>query len=133
MSLVNNGVNLLNHSLIRGAQPQVPAQQPRKPSEFWLNIGVNAGDEFISLPVGLPLDDMKPARTGSGKSDWQQMAQAKNLLLEQLQQLGAMMEPGTEQELTLTVRLRRTAQHIEPPADENPLAAAVMAALMGGK
>lgn len=133
MALINNGANLLNNSLIRGAQTPAASQQPRKPSEFWLNIGVQAGNEFISLPTGLPLDDMKPARANTNNADWNQMAQAKNLLLEQIQQIAAQMEPGAEHELTLTVKLRRTAQNSEPAAADNPLAAAVMAALLGGK
>ena len=132
MAIVNNGSNLLNNSLIRSAQSPAPtSQQPRKPSEFWLNIGVQAGNEFISLPTGLPLDDMKPARANTNNADWNQMAQAKNLLLEQIQQIAAQMEPGAEHELTLTVKLRRTAQNNEPAAEDNPLAAAVMAALLG--
>lgn len=132
MTILNNGSNLLNNSLIRGAQNPVSNHaQPRKPSEFWLNVGVQAGSEFISLPVGLPLDDMKPAKANTNNAEWNQIAQAKNVLLEQIQQIAAQMEPGAEHELTLTVKLRRTAQNNEPASENNPLANAVLAALLG--
>lgn len=129
MAVLNSA--LTSSSLVKGnnASNQNP-QQPRKPSEFWLNVGVQAGEEFISLPVGLPLDDMKPARANTNNSEWNQMAQAKNTLLEQLQLLAAQLEPGKEVELNLTVQLRRAAQNDEPAKNDNPLANAVLAALM---
>ncbi|WP_139074153.1 hypothetical protein [Pantoea eucrina] len=129
MTVMNT--NLLNNALVKGNNMagQNNGQQQRKPSEFWLNIGVMAGDEFISLPVGLPLDDMKPARANTNNAEWNQIAQAKNVLLEQLQQLGMQLEAGKEVELNLTVQLRRSAKNDEPAQNDNPLAAAVMAAL----
>lgn len=134
MTILNSTSNLLNNPLIKNSGGQQQQQQPRKNSEFWLNVGVMAGEgenaQFISLPVGLPLDDMKPARANTNNAEWNQVAQAKNTLLEQLQLLGAQLEPGKEVTLSLEVQLRRAAQNDEPTKEGNPLAAAVMAALM---
>lgn len=131
MTVLNASANLLNNPLIKGGNTAGIAQQPRKTSEFWLNVGIMAGEEFISLPVGLPLDDMKPARANTNNAEWNQIAQAKNVLLEQLQQIAAHLEPGKEVTLSLEVQLRRAAKNDEPAQDSNPLAAAVMAALTG--
>ena len=131
MAIINSNANLLNNPLIKGNNAPANTQQPRKNSEFWLNVGVMAGDEFISLPTGLPLDDMKPARANTNNAEWNQIAQAKNTLLEQLQMIASQLEPGKEVTLSLEVQLRRAAKNDEPEKNDNPLAAAVMAALTG--
>lgn len=132
MSIVNTSAQ--TSSLVRTSN--VPASNnnaQRKNSEFWLNIGVEAQQNneplFISLPVGLPIDDMKPARANTSNQEWNALAQAKNGLLEELQKLAAGLQPGETLPLTLTVQLHRSAQNEAPTASENPLLAQALAAL----
>ena len=116
-----------------------PAQQDRKPSEFWLNIGANlegmgreGEDVFVSLPSGLPLDDMKPTKVTGTDQHSINLKQTKNMLLEELQQLGASMQPGERRVVPLQVEIYRVAKPAQVGnAEENPMARALFGALAG--
>jgi hypothetical protein len=102
--------------------------QEREKTQSWLNIGFtstdsNGDDVFISLPLGLAIDTMKPSNVPNKDSDYRDMTIAKNELLDQLQKLIAGMEPGqTEIIETLQIQVRRVdeAAQEEGPSDRNP-------------
>ena len=112
----------------------------RQPSLFWLNVGVTlegAGeggtDLFVSLPVGIPLDDMKPQAVRGNNADWIQLAQAKNALLEALQGAAAGLNPGDRVDMPeLSVQLYRKGEPAQTASgDTNPLVAAMVGKLTG--
>lgn len=120
-------------------QPQTPAangKPERKPSDFWLNVGVtlpgagkdadgNPIDLFVNLPNGIPLDDMKPAKV-TGSVEYQHLQQTKNAILEQLQKAAAAMAPGERIRVPLlTVELYRRKEDapVQGNPEENPLLA----------
>lgn len=113
----------------------------RKSSQVWLNVGVNipgAGEDgtdlFVSLPVGIPLDDIKPIVIRGSNQNSIHLKQVKNMLLDELQKLGAGMQPGGRQTIPqLGVEIYRVAQpEQQGTADSNPLIAGLFGAL-GGK
>lgn len=84
-------------------------------AEYFLLIGVNLVDDngntqFVSLPVPLGLDTMKPNRV-YGQGDFQESLLKGNDLLKNLQDLAvANLAPGEEISLEeLTVKIRRRA------------------------
>lgn len=113
--------------------------QRRKPSDFWLNVGIvlkdagkdedgNPTDLFISLPVGLPLDDMKPQKISGQNQDWIQLAQTKNKLLEELQKAAGSLQPGERAPVPmLSVELYRRN---EPAQQGDPSSNSLVGALM---
>lgn len=115
------------------------AKPERTPSQIWGNIGVNlpgAGEDgkdlFISLPMGLPLDDMKPVKISGTNKHSIQLKQVKNALLEELQQLGASLEPGERRIVPLQVEIYRVAQPEQAGSvANNPLIAALFGTLQG--
>ena len=90
----------------------------RPPSLFWLNVGVTlegAGkdgeDLFVSLPMGIPLDDMKMQEVRGNSPDWINLVQAKNALLEMLQSAAAGLQPGERVQIPqLSVELARKSE-----------------------
>jgi hypothetical protein len=112
----------------------------RAPSQVWLNVGVTipgAGqdgeDLFVSLPVGLAMDDMKPVKITGTNSNSIQLKQVKNLLLDELQRAGQALKPGERRAIpTLSVELYRIGQpDQEGTAENNPLIKALQATLAG--
>ena len=83
---------------------------------LWLNIGMNVtvkdndtGEEttqFVSLPVGVPLDTMAEARV-SGSPEFARLQQARNALLAKLIAGGSTIAPGEFKTLNLDVQMRR--------------------------
>jgi hypothetical protein len=117
------------------------AAPARAPSLIWLNVGVvlpgqgqDGEDLFLSLPVGLPIDDMKPVKVTGTNSNSIQMKQGKNLLLDEVQKAGANLKPGERLMLPqLSVELYRIGQPEQSGTpDNNPLIAALHKQL-GGK
>ena len=111
----------------------------RKPSQIWVNVGASlqgvgqdGEDLFVSLPSGIPLDDMKPVKVTGSTPNSIQLKQVKNSLLSELQKLGASMEPGERRVVPLSVEIYRVAQPSQTgTADSNPLLAALARSLGG--
>ena len=113
----------------------------RKSSQVWLNVGVtipgageDGADLFVSLPVGLPMDDMKPIVIRGSNQNSINLKQVKNMLLDELQKLGAGMQPGQRQPIPqLGVEIYRVAQPDQQgTAAGNPLIAGLFGALKQG-
>ena len=122
------------------AAPTQAAAAERKSSQVWLNVGVtipgageDGADLFVSLPVGLPLDDMKAITIRGSNQNSINLKQVKNMLLDELQKLGASMQPGQRQTVPqLGVEIYRVAQPEQVgTAEGNPLIAGLFGALKG--
>ena len=122
------------------AQAAPATTEQRKSSQVWLNVGVtipgageDGADLFVSLPVGLPLDDMKPVVIRGTNQNSINLKQVKNMLLDELQKLGASMAPGQRRLVPqLDVEIYRVAQPEQVgTAESNPLIAGLFNALRG--
>lgn len=69
-------------------------QQNREEAHIWLNVGYYEGEEFISLPYGIPLDTMKESSIKSQDPHWRALAQAKNDLLARLLAMADELDEG---------------------------------------
>ena len=100
---------------------------------LWLNIGVQVGETFVTLPFGLPLDDMKPIEAKGKNAEWHNLAAAKNALLKMLQEAGGKMDSGTEKIIpSLQVQLLRKSDGVvegSTDAATNPILAGLVTAL----
>lgn len=102
--------------------------QNQPEAEFWLNVGLPANSvvpgeaepRFISLPMGLPLDTMKPAKVSGSNELYRQLQTAKNDLWEQLMRASSRLQPGQEMELPLVVRVRRVKQDVPVQTNGSP-------------
>lgn len=139
MTVLNNLRNDVAAAAAKAAGTVTPITE-RKASDFWLNVGINipnpdgsGGTIFVSLPVGLALDDMKPQAIKGANADWIALAQTKNALLETLQKHAAGMAPGERQTIDVLgveiYRRNEPAQH--GTTEANPLMASLMASLAG--
>lgn len=117
-----------------------PAKPERKSSEVWLNVGVtipgaaeDGSDLFVSLPVGLPVDDMKAIQIRGTNQNSINLKQVKNMLLDEVQKLGASMKPGERKGIPqFSVEIYRVAQPDQVgTAEGNPLIAGLFGALKG--
>lgn len=138
MSLINE---IQQDLAAKGKQSGTANQTERKPSDFWLNIGIKipgAGeggeDLFVSLPVGLALDDMKPQAVRGTNQEFIQLVQTKNALLEALQKNAAKLQPGERVDIPeLKVELYRRNEPAQTgDINSNPLMRALLEQL-GGK
>ena len=129
--------NEINSALAALLAPTAAAEAPkadrRPPSVLWLNIGVQVGETFVTLPFGLPLDDMKLIEVKGKNVEWHNLAAAKNALLKMLQEAGGKMDSGTEQIIpSLQVQLlRKSDGAVESSTDAatNPILAGLVTAL----
>jgi len=125
---------------VQVAAPSSTSTSERRSSQVWLNVGVtipgageDGADLFVSLPVGLPMDDMKQVTIRGSNQNSIHLKQVKNMLLDELQKLGASLAPGQRQSVNqLSVEIYRVAQPEQVGnADSNPLIAGLFGALTG--
>ncbi|MBL4703308.1 MAG: hypothetical protein JKY54_02235 [Flavobacteriales bacterium] len=134
-----------------GNQTNTPAaagtKDERPSAQFWLNIGLMlqvpdrtegaaAGatvEEFISIPVGIPLDNIK-AMVAKGKNpDWHNKVGVKNALLEELQTAASDLKPGQDVLVdALQIQLYRKAEEAAPRDPSENSLLAQMAEKLGG-
>lgn len=121
-------------SIFGGADKAAPAsgnKTDRAPSQYWLNIGKEAGEgdtaRFVSLPMGVAVDGMKPTAIRGSNEDYNAFTATRNAMLERIVAICGELEPGEERLVNLQVQLRRIAGEVEAPAvtDESPYAAAL--------
>ena len=79
--------------------PSAPAPKAeRKVAKFWLNVAmklnIDGEDVLITLPLGIPLDDMQMVQPKGSRESSEKFAQAKNQLLRRLQEKLGGFEPG---------------------------------------
>ena len=106
--------------------PTAAAPAEREQAMLWLNVGywVELVDEqgeikkeFVSLPMGIPVDTMKTIGKLSSNPDFANLQSAKNQLLADLIKVGKELKPGqTCDDLPLTLQLRRVAEPVKATA-----------------
>ena len=95
-----------NQRMPFGTMQNAPEQRDR--AKLWLNVGYEVNGRFVNLPIGMPVDTMKPTEVKGQNEDWVKFQTARNQLLEALQHYGMSLAPGEEVEVsTLVIRLRR--------------------------
>lgn len=107
----NGEKNLARREANAGTKPK---------AKVWLNIGYEKNGKFISLPLGMPIDTMEPAKV-SGSEDWCKQQTASNDLLKAFQEYGDQLAPGAEIEIptTIIMKLRRVKDQVEIVAADN--------------
>lgn len=103
-------------------------QAERIPATIYANIGywdvINGEDVFISLPIGLGVDTMRPAKITGRNEGYRELVRRKNRLLELLLGAAEQLEPGEEQviaELQVQVRKIPADDSTEHPVEETTL------------
>lgn len=103
-----------------------PARNTDKPeTQIFGNIGYWAANEegektFVSMPMGVGIDTMRHVSAGSNK-----LMQAKNALLDQVNEMTKGLAPGEELEIPLLFVVRRRSDHEQTTAADNPFIAAM--------
>ncbi len=108
------------------------AAQERPVAQYYLNIGVTLDvegadgtttQEFISIPVGLALDNIKTMEYRGSNDEWLNKVQVKNAILAKIQRLATEQAPGSGEVIEdLQVQVfRRKADTAAPAASANPL------------
>lgn len=117
-----------NGPLFRGS---APAREEREQAKVWINIGYYVtvagenGEEtrFVNLPLGMPLDTMKPVKITGQNQSWMKLQTARNGLLDEMQKLGAELKPGQTIDLNqtggLVIQLRRADDKLEVQNQDN--------------
>ncbi len=130
----------INGLSVPAAQAEGGTSKPnRKPATFWVNVGVtvpsmgdDGGPVFVSLPVGIPLDDLKPAEVKGGNPKWVALQQAKNGLLALIQQQAAALNPGERKAMPhLTIELSR-ANGVQAATDDTGALSQAVAGIFAG-
>lgn len=122
--------NKLSFGKNNAAAAGKPAADARPKAQFWLNIGYDSGvqDEsggtkFVSLPVGIPLDNNEKLPTNSRNAEFAAFQAARNDLMEQVMAVAGNLAPGEEKLLNLQIQLRRVNDEAaEIPVENNPFA-----------
>ena len=73
--------------------------EDRPKTQLWMNIGYETGDEnypFLSLPVGIPLDNQEHVKANSSNADFAAFCAARNGLLDSLIAAGETLAPGED-------------------------------------
>lgn len=116
------------------SRPAAPARgrADSEQAQVWLNVGVDFTDPetgevtFIGLPLGIPLDTMKPKTFTGSSEDWHKLLQAKNDLLVNLQKISEGLASGEDGIIgALKVQMRRVAKAEAPAAGTNPMLSAL--------
>jgi hypothetical protein len=99
------------------------ASEDREPAQFWINIGYEtdvpeddgSGNRFVSLGLGIPLDQIKELDTRSKNEMYSMFQAARNELRNELLEAAEALAPGEATIVTLQVQLRRV-EDAAPPA-----------------
>lgn len=129
--MATNGINFERTF----GKPSAPAagnskvgKDDRPKAKFWINVGydsgvpdeVNGGTKFVSLPVGIPLDNQERLPTNMRNQEHAAFQSARNSLMDQIIAAAEQLAPGEERLLDLQIQLRRVNDETaEIPADQN--------------
>ncbi|QDP54380.1 MAG: hypothetical protein Unbinned4120contig1000_32 [Prokaryotic dsDNA virus sp.] len=93
-------------------------------AQFWLNVGYvvegvneDGSDRFVSLPLGIPLDNMEDLPTNQNNRDYAQFMAARNDLKAQLIAEAEKLAPGEDIVIGvaggLSIQIRRVSDERE--------------------
>ena len=96
-------------------------------AQYWLNVGYvvegvneDGSDRFVSLPLGIPLDNMEDLPTNSRNEDYAQFQAARNDLKAQLIAEAEKLAPGEDIVIGvaggLSIQIRRVSEEREAPS-----------------
>lgn len=103
-------------------------KEDRKPTKYWLNVGLQRQDKFLTLPMGIPLDDLEPKPIPGPQSknqDFRNLRIGEAQLHGKIQEIMAGLKPGQSIKLPLEVEIRMVDEKMEPTEKEvenNPYA-----------
>jgi hypothetical protein len=99
------------------AQQTAPQNEVEK-AEVYLNLGyTNDKGEFINLPFGLGIDNMRELKPGTGQNaEFNALRKQQNDLLAAVKAFIADIPPGQDKPITLEVRARRRQEPAAPAA-----------------
>lgn len=94
----------------------------REPAQFWINVGYEtdvpendgSGNRFVSLGLGIPLDQIKELDTRSKNEMYSMFQAARNELRNELLEAAEALAPGEATTVTLQVQLRRVEDAAPP-------------------
>ena len=92
-------------------------------SQFWLNFGCKVGTEFITLPLGVGLDTMKPGVWSANSSaDFIATVQSRNAFLVKIIDVAKQLAPGESAFLLEAEGSPFAVQllHVKQPTVANP-------------
>lgn len=96
--------------------------EDREPAQFWINVGYEtdvpeddgSGNRFVSLGLGIPLDQIKELDTRSKNEMYSMFQTARNELRNELLEAAEALQPGEATIVTLQVQLRRVDDTTQP-------------------
>ena len=96
--------------------------EDREPAQFWINVGYEtdvpeddgSGNRFVSLGLGIPLDQIKELDTRSKNEMYSMFQTARNELRNELLEAAEALQPGEATIVTLQVQLRRVDDAAQP-------------------
>jgi hypothetical protein len=118
--------------MANAAAAQSSKTEATNKAEYWLNVGYyvdlpDGSKKFVSLPLGIPMDNQKVLQANSRNEEFNQLQAARNELHQQIMEFMKTLAPGEEATLKLTVQARRTSeQQAAPDTSTNPFARKVI-------
>ena len=129
--MANLGVNKTN--IVAATPANTGTNEKRPQPKVWMNVGYTSdtvdpetGEKmFVSVPLGIGVDTMDPAKKRGRNENYNQLVDAKNELLEMIQKFAGTLESGQDEMLLdLQVQVRRV-HDVEEPTGANPHASAL--------
>jgi hypothetical protein len=93
-----------------GTKQEKPEQTP---TQFWVNVGLSRGGKLVSLPMGIPLDNLKARKipnSSTKNQEFRNLRLAESQLFDKIQEIMASLKPGESKTLPLQVELRRVEE-----------------------
>jgi hypothetical protein len=130
--MANLGVNKSN--IVPATTAATTATGDKRPQpKVWMNVGYFSDDVdpetgekmFVSVPLGIGVDTMDPAKKRGRNEQYNQLVDAKNELLEMIQKFAGTLDPGQDEMLLdLQVQVRRV-HNVEEASGANPHSSAL--------
>lgn len=80
----------------------------RESAKIWINLGIMIDGNYITLPLGLPLDTMRENKISNNDSDFNKRMALGNTLRAKLLEKAESIKPGETVELEgFTIQLRK--------------------------
>lgn len=124
-----NGNSTLGNLLSQFEDIQVPTsktssdastQGKRPAAKFWVNVGLRRNGKLLTLPMGIPLDNLKSKAVPKQAGDFQSMRKAEAQLWEKIQELMSTMKPGESKTLPFEVEIRKVTEEEQIEETSNP-------------